>query len=76
MMNMSAMIQAVKTGLDQYKNNRIPQQLEVPSNEKGNAKPLFNEGSVNAGNKIFGSPEERQKSLLNQHINPYSNDKI
>ena len=38
----------------------------TPSNEMGVAKPVFNPGTVAAGNQIFGDVEQRQRSLQNQ----------
>jgi hypothetical protein len=38
----------------------------TPSNEMGNARPLFNQPVTSAGNQMFGDVEQRQRSLQNQ----------
>ena len=38
----------------------------TPSNEMGNAKPLFSSSASNAGNIMFGDVEQRQRSLQDQ----------
>ena len=38
----------------------------TPGNEMGDAKPLFNSSTSNAGSMMFGDVEQRQRSLQNQ----------
>jgi len=38
----------------------------TPGNQMGFAKPLFNDSVFNAGNKMFGGVDQRQRSLQNQ----------
>jgi len=42
----------------------------VPSNEMGNAKPVFNPSQAANAQYIFGTPEERAKSMPQREITP------
>jgi len=42
----------------------------VPSNEMGNAKPVFNPSQAANAQYIFGAPEERAKSMPQREITP------
>ena len=57
--------------IDPLTGQEIPDQqltytTPIPGNQMGVAKPLFNGSTVNAGNQMFGSVNERQISLQNQ----------
>jgi hypothetical protein len=42
----------------------------VPSNEMGNAKPVFNPSQAANAQYVFGTPEERAKSMPQREITP------
>ena len=44
--------------------------VPVPSNEMGNAKPVFNPSQAANAQYIFGTPEERAKSIPQREITP------
>lgn len=57
--------------VDPLTGQQIPDQqltyaTPTPSNQMGLAKPLFNQAVTNVGEQIFGSVEQRQKSMQNQ----------
>jgi hypothetical protein len=57
--------------VDPLTGQQIPDQqltyaTPTPGNQMGLAKPLFNQAVTNAGEQIFGSVEQRQKSMQNQ----------
>lgn len=57
--------------VDPLTGQQIPDQqltyaTPTPGNQMGLAKPLFNQAVANAGEQIFGSVEQRQKSMQNQ----------
>jgi hypothetical protein len=45
-------------------------EVSVPSNEMGNAKPVFNPSQAANAQYIFGTPEERAKSMPQREITP------
>ena len=44
--------------------------VPVPSNEMGNAKPVFNPSQASNAQYVFGTPEERAKSMPQREITP------
>jgi hypothetical protein len=50
--------------------------VPVPSNEMGNAKPVFNPSQAANAQYIFGTPEERAKSMPQREITPLAKLKI
>lgn len=44
--------------------------VSVPSNEMGNAKPVFNPSQASNAQYVFGTPEERAKSMPQREITP------
>ena len=42
--------------------------VPVPSNEMGNAKPVFNPSQASNAQYVFGTPEERAKSMPQREI--------
>ena len=47
-----------------------PGTIPVPSNEMGNAKPVFNPSQASNAQYVFGTPEERAKSMPQREITP------
>jgi hypothetical protein len=57
--------------VDPMTGQQIPDQqltyaTPTPGNQMGFAKPVFNQAVNNAGQQMFGSVEQRQKSIQNQ----------
>jgi hypothetical protein len=46
--------------------------VPVPSNEMGNAKPVFNPSQASNAQYVFGTPEERAKSMPQRQITPFA----
>ena len=46
--------------------------VPVPSNEMGNAKPIFNPSQTSNAQYVFGTPEERAKSMPQREITPFA----
>ena len=44
--------------------------VPVPSNEMGNAKPVFNPNQAASAQYVFGTPDQRAKSMPQREITP------
>ena len=44
--------------------------VPVPSNEMGNAKPVFNPNQAANAQYVFGTPDQRAKSMPQREITP------
>ncbi len=51
-----------------FQNPGVP----VPSNEMGNAKPVFSPSQASNAQYVFGTPEERAKSMPQREITPFA----
>ncbi len=49
-----------------FQNPGVP----VPSNEMGNAKPVFNPNQAANAQYVFGTPDQRAKSMPQREITP------